>query len=130
MRDFFDYLDSIDPVTSVAVLLLLLAVVIYLLISDSRKRGRGRPLPSPFSDLADIHRDANPSTKRFIERIAGAPPAPGDRKWSNFFGSYIELESYEDDDHYFFRVLDHRSPYFGRVLRNQSPWHILPISRP
>lgn len=55
-------------------------------------------------------------------------PQPGDRRWSNFFGSYIVMVRYERDDHYVFRVLTGR--HAGLEARNRSNWSILPLRRP
>lgn len=48
-------------------------------------------------------------------------PGPGDRKWSRFFNSWVELTQYTSDRDYYFKVLDnpqHTAPYY----HNQSNW--------
>lgn len=55
-------------------------------------------------------------------------PEPGDRRYSPFFDSELELVEYVRDDSYTFKVLEgHRR---GLVFKNQSPWSALPLYRP
>lgn len=49
-------------------------------------------------------------------------PKPGAYRWSDFFGSYIELRNYVSDARFYFQVVNHRS--FSSW--NKSPFHILP----
>jgi hypothetical protein len=53
-------------------------------------------------------------------------PKPGAYRWSNFFGSYVELLRYIDDEHFYFQVVNHR----GFSSWNKSPFHILPLRKP
>jgi hypothetical protein len=54
-------------------------------------------------------------------------PKPGAYRWSNFFGSYIELKDYKSDEHFMFQVVNFRN--FG-IARNKSPFHMLPLRKP
>lgn len=52
-------------------------------------------------------------------------PRPGDRRWSNFFQSNIEMSGYVSDNLYYFRVLSNPKYPPDKVYRNQSPWSTL-----
>lgn len=55
-------------------------------------------------------------------------PQPGDRRYSAFFNSDVELVKYSRDDSYTFKVLEgHRR---GLVFKNDSPWSVLPLYAP
>jgi hypothetical protein len=55
-------------------------------------------------------------------------PQPGDRRFSAYFNSIVELVDYRADDNYFFKPLT--GELAGKVLKNQSRWSILPLRRP
>lgn len=57
------------------------------------------------------------------------PPKAGDRKYSNFFKSPVEMVHYVHDNEYYFRVLDNPL-YRAQFYKNQSPWSSLLASKP
>lgn len=56
-------------------------------------------------------------------------PRPGDRRWSNFFGSNIEMLRYEHDNCYYFKVLSNPKYPPDKMFRNQAPWSDLGPAR-
>lgn len=56
-----------------------------------------------------------------------SPPQKGDRRYSRFFGSYVEMVHYRSDKDYNFLVLS--GFHAGRTYKNQAPWSVLPLSR-
>lgn len=125
MRAFFDRLDAIhlSDAQGIGIMLLCAAILIISALLRSAKHGIG-PLRGS---------DVPPGLDRDIRRGIGQqiPPAPGDRRHSNYFDGTIELINYIDDDHYAFKPIDSRRfPYLnGKPLRNQSAWSRLPVSR-
>jgi hypothetical protein len=53
-------------------------------------------------------------------------PKPGAYRWSNFFGSYIELVKYVSDARFYFQVVNHRASSYW----NKSEFHLLPLRKP
>lgn len=52
-------------------------------------------------------------------------PRPGDRRWSDFFKSNIQMVEYHTDNMYYF-VVEHNPKYPPeQMLRNKSPWSML-----
>lgn len=83
--------------------LLILALAVQLIIDARRKPGEPRT-----------------SEQKHFAKV-------GDRRYSPFFESDIEIVEYSNDNWYLFRVLEGKRR--GQVLRNQSKWSDLPLSR-
>jgi len=52
-------------------------------------------------------------------------PKAGEKRWSDYFGEYVYLTTFIDDDHWYFRL--------GNSLRNyksQSLWSMMPLDKP
>lgn len=56
-------------------------------------------------------------------------PRFGDRRWSNWFQSNIELDEYQNDNDYRFRVLSNPKYPPHITYKNQSPWSSLEPAR-
>jgi hypothetical protein len=104
------------PGQAVLLIIVLLVIASLLLapIIGKRLRDRGeqdsKPVPVDEGSGEDDH------------------PAPGDRRWSNYFGSYIEMVHYSSDNQYWFGVL--AGPHAGRTYKNLTRWSILPLTKP
>jgi hypothetical protein len=49
------------------------------------------------------------------------PPKAGDRRWSDFFGSFLEMVTYTADNDFYFKVIDNpRWP--AEMYKNKSRW--------
>lgn len=67
------------------------------------------------------------------------PPEKGDVRWSGFFGAYISLQRFVNDDRWFFKLvlpspdLTHAAralPDLAGIYRNQTPWSLMPLHKP
>ena len=49
------------------------------------------------------------------------PPAPGDKRWSDFFNAFIEMVFYTADNDFYFKVIDNPA-WPAEQYKNKSRW--------
>lgn len=114
MTRFREFLAWLDALSFWEVVMIMLIISICVILLEIAIAARNAPKSARERVPAGVHRD--------VGRVIGpdVPPAPKDRKWSNHFGSYIEMVRYTSDKDYLFKVLS--GPHAGRIYHNQTAW--------
>lgn len=103
-------------------------IVVLLLLALVAAFAKLRQKPKPPSEITPPPQAFEPPPTYSEPVSFKARPQWGDQRWSGHFGSMIEMQGYNGDSDYTFKVLT--GPHAGRVYQNKSSWSFLPLRRP